>query len=220
MLTKIQFAFSLLSRFSVFATNESEIKSKLSRGGNAIYNAFDPCTHICIYLLRFFFFFFFFIEKMLCSREFRWRGGRDKIPESKKWRNEREYSRWSDRVCRKTRDRLKLNPLKGISPCVHSCTLGFAADSFRALAPLLHIKIKKSVFKFNPRFFCGVSCRNGTCVCVFFSLVSKHARDSSLFSSALYPYVSMCIEVRFFILATSGRERECRRKNFKGRGET
>lgn len=158
MLTKIQLAFSLLSRHT--ATNESEIKSKLSRGANAIYSASDPCTRICIYLLYFFsplssFLFFFYRENALFAASFdgRRRGGtksqRAKSSETREWNIRADPIR----VCRKTRDRLKLNPLKGISPCVHSCTLGFAADSFRALAPLLHIKIKKSVFKFNPPIF-------------------------------------------------------------------
>ena len=139
-------------------------------------------TRIRIYLLLLFFslpfvFPFFFLSRNCFVRgSFGGRGGGTKSQGAKSSETREEYIR-ADPIrgfVEKRGNRLKLNPLKGISACVHSCTLAFAADSFRALAPLLHIKIKKSLFKFNPRFSCGVSCGNARAY--IFLAVSKHAR--------------------------------------------
>lgn len=124
-----------------FWKNQSKTKAKLSRAAHTVYSAFEREFGL-----------FFCLENALSPSV----STGAKSQRAKGSETREVYSRWSDRVVENAASFEAGYSERNITLCALVYTREFAMDSFRALAQLLHIKIKRSAFKINLQFLRGL----------------------------------------------------------------
>lgn len=146
---------------------------------------------------------------MLCPHQFR----QERNPREQKVAKRERYIRADPIGLSKTRHRLKLDTLKEISPCVHSCTLeSLQWTAFALLRSYCTLKLKGQLLK-SIYNFCVVCKTLWRCFSHF-----GYTRESSFSPSSLFtPY--RCIGVGLYTCCEQQKTRMAL-ENFNGRGES